>query len=571
MGPFSVRERWLLRLLTGLSFSFLLWRAVTGRIFNFDGFSYLSAGFSLLVPEVGIYEINRPPLAVGMYLPAVALGRLFEPGSAALLVLPQLLAAAYTGLSGVALFALTRRLAGRDVAWLLVAAFMSIRHVIHFGTSPLTDVPAVGAVCFALLALDRLLARRGHGVLLCALAFALAVSVRFPLGLLVPTSYLALVGVNRLEGQRLLRGAGALSLAWALAFVLFVGLLSLVAARLEPQTLADLVEAIREFSERNRVKTGVRMNDTGLRDWLPVTVFVFGGAWMPLLAAGLFAAVRKPTRADVLFAATLLWLGVGTVVVVRPTLGRYLLPAAPAILWFTWRGAQYVGSLVAKRWPDHAARAGLLKQLVWLGPLLGGATQAVLDADAFHRAGQPLAVAQAVLELRDDADQLVLIGRTHNLYPSSRVSVHGEVFFNMFHFNQQGLEYLTRLPAMSPTRDGENVPVDGLLAFGVTDETVVVVMESIPYEEHRVRGPARPMLVIKPRHTWLPVSGQAFTADRGYEPITVWIDDPAAGRRTRVPHADSIKRGERLALPQTGDGARLVIVEGDVREIPAGS
>ncbi len=254
---------------------------------------------------------------------------------------------AVIGAAGVALLARAGRLLFDRATGLLAGLVLAVGFLpVFYSHLGLNDVPAMSAVCLALLATARVL-RRGWALdyALAGAAVGLAAATKYTAGLaLLPLVFATLASPHR-SGRRLLGGLGAALLAFLLV---------------NPYALLDLSEFRAGLSGQAGL-SGVRKLGRSEGSALP---FYLGAAgWgmgvIPALAAvagAVLLAIRDRVRALMLLSPLLLF--AVTVGLEARFFGRYLLPVVPVL------------ALLAAHAARALARRGV--PLLLLGVLLAG-------------------------------------------------------------------------------------------------------------------------------------------------------------------------------------------------------
>jgi hypothetical protein len=363
------------------------WRLKTDY---YDAFVYLYNACRFLGEPIGpALEDRRPWLLSVLQAPVVALARHGGPGNVWLLRGPHLINAALSLGAVAACLALLRRHFGKTLALLGAALFVAGRGFLHYSANTMTDLGVTGLCALTVhLHLDAARTRRLGRFALAGVVFGLAAAFKFtaPLlvGALLATEAAALIEVTpAAEGRRRLRlrvdprrhlGLVVEGLVTVATFVVvelgalwrFYGAGAWAAMRAASGSLFTLYAGL----------VGERWTDN-----FPLLVGIVSVPVAVLAIAGALAAVARPRRSDATFVAWLAGMGGGLFFAVAHNEARYLLPLAPAVIYFALRGVEAALAVAGRagRGGARAAAAGIALLVVW--SLATGVAQAGADRD----------------------------------------------------------------------------------------------------------------------------------------------------------------------------------------------
>jgi hypothetical protein len=422
-------------------------RAWRLKLDYYDTYVYLHNASRLLGEPVGAaLDDRRPWLLSELQAPIVALARHLGPGNPWLLRGPHLLNAALSVGALAALVALYRRAFGTTLALVGGALFAAGPAFVHYGANTMTDIGVTGLCALALaLHIRAVEARRLRSFALAGLVFGLAAGMK----LSAPTFVVAILAMEaaslvELEPSESGRARARLRLDPRRRLGLVVeGLATLATfAAIELGAFARFYGS-RAWSELRSVSMVPpdRLAGERWQDYLPMFVGIVTVPAVFLAAAGALAALARPRRADIPFAAWLVGMGGWVLIRVEHNEARYLLPVVPAALYFALRGVEAALALGARVGRGGARAAAGVVGLLVAASLAGGVAQAGADADPVFTRDVQGAAARALAAGHPGAAP-VSLGLYATLTPATPGPFPEDEFWNAFHAAPFELSYL---------------------------------------------------------------------------------------------------------------------------------
>lgn len=419
-------------------------RATVLRVEYWDGFLYLNNARAITGDATATYTFDKPPLVPLLYAPVIEHLEDRPPAGIEHVTLPHAVAAALTLLSLLAVFLALRVALGTTLGLAGAVLFAGNRLFVRYGAHVLADyVPtglATAAVGLWLFARRR---DRWRWYALAGLPMGAAMASRYNLVLLpfvfVVGELMLAAWERRIADRRVL----GLVLAGGVAAAVFLGLHYLAYTDLPREFGLRTLLDIFEYGSAN---TDRELGEESPLDYWTMANVAVSPLLLVVASGGMVLGLFRQDPNDVIFGGCFLAFAVPILMVAHTEI-RYLLPALPAVAYFALAPFE----VATRRFRDHewTRRRDVRGALVGFGiaalllSLLPAVDQIRRDRDPFFRTDVQRAVAAWAIEHRGPGGRVVFHGRPFSLHPDDPLVFPQDEFFDVFHFADPALEFMT--------------------------------------------------------------------------------------------------------------------------------